>query len=258
MTVSGYGVSLPARLRVVALCLLWLAAPAGAQEPPDPATSEAAVPTSEDTTAAGSASQSQPETITPDAVAEPAPVATIPVVVEETPVAEGPNLPYTFAAARLRQTDLDDASSTGMGLEVSYLLLPDIYAIGLITLSQSDDARSTESTQYELGGGYRRPYRAMDHAMDLFASIRLLHDDINSEPQSQVKMGLQADAGVRTFLMPQLEGSLALTYVERTRLARAFLSGAAFYHFMPRLSAGIEATVGSSSTAFGVLGRWTF
>jgi hypothetical protein len=190
------------------------------------------------------------------AAPETQPLETIPVdSTEAAPADVGPRYPYTFAALRLRHTELDDSASDGIGLEGSYLVLPNIYAVGAITRSEADDANSTESTLFELGGGYRQEIMA---GMDLNAGLRVLHDDIKSEPQSQVKMGLRADVGVRKQLLPQLEGALAVSYVERSRLARGFLSGSALYAFTPSLSVGAEIVASSNSMAYGLLGRWAF
>lgn len=182
-------------------------------------------------------------------------LATIPVEPAEPAADTAPSYPYTFAAARFRHTELDESASDGIGLEGSYLLLPNIYGLAAITVLESDDAIGTKSTLYELGAGYRQ---AIFYGMDLNASLRVQQDDINSEPESEVKMGMRADLGVRKQLMPQLEGALAVVYLERTRLARGLLHGSALYEFMPRFSVGAEVTASSSSTAYGLLGRWTF
>ena len=209
----------------------------------------------------------QDSSATGDVAVEPAPPAeqaapstepleTIPVDSAEAPLADGASrYPYTFAAARLRHTELNDSATDGIGIEGSYLLLPNVYAIGAITKFEADDAISTESTLYELGGGYRQEIMA---GMDLNATLRVLQEDINSEPQSEMKMGMQADVGVRKQLLPQLEGGLAVSYVERSRLARGFLAGTALYEFTPALSVGAEVIASSSSTAYGLLGRWAF
>lgn len=198
----------------------------------------------------------QPETSAPaDASATDPALATIPVEPAEPAAAVTPSYPYTFAAARLRHTELDESASDGYGLEGSYLLLPNVYGLAAITVLEADDVNGTKSTLYELGAGYRQ---AIFYGMDLNASLRVQQDDINSEPQSEVKMGVRADVGVRKQLMPQLEGALAAVYVERSRFARGLLHGSALYEIMPRVSVGAEITASSSSTAYGLLGRWSF
>lgn len=212
--------------------------PSAESAPADPAPADAAAPA--DATAA----------------TEPAP-ETIPVEqqAEAPPAAQPSKRPYTFAATRLRHTEFDEAAEDGFGVDVSYQLLPNVFAVGGIFTSESDDARGTESTQYEVGGGWFTP---VGDATDLNLVIRLVQRDVNSEPQSQVKMGIDADVGVRTDLTPRLEGSLAARYSESSRLTRAYLTGAALFAVTPSLSLGADASVSTNSTAFGLVGRWAF
>jgi hypothetical protein len=233
---------------VAAAFLLGVTAPAWAlgQDDAAPAPAAEAAPADPVTTS--------PATDAPAAEAEQ--LETIPVdQAEAAPTDGAARYPYTFAAARLRHTELDQGGTDGIGIAGSYLLLPNVYAVAAITKFEADDANSTTSTLFELGGGYRQEIMA---GMDLNATVRVLQDDIKSEPQSEVVMGLQADVGVRKQLLPQLEGNLALAYVERSRLARGFLSGSALYAFTPSLSVGAEIIASSNSTAYGVLGRWAF
>ena len=197
-----------------------------------------------------------PAAATAEAPAEPAP-ETIPVdqQAEAPPAAESSKRPYTFAATRLRHTEFDETAEDGFGVDVSYQLLPNVFAVGGIFTSESDDASGTESTQYEIGGGWFKP---LSDTLDLNLVIRLVQRDVNSEPQSQVKMGIDADVGVRTDLTPRLEGSLAARYSESSRLTRAYLTGAALFAVTPRLSVGAEATASTNSTAYGLVGRWAF
>ena len=214
--------------------------------PADPAPTE---PAAEATTA------TDPAATDPSAAPTDPALATIPVEPAEPAAETAPSYPYTFAAARLRHTEFDDIASDGLGIEGSYLLLPNIFGIAAITVLESDDETGTKSTLYEIGAGYRQPFF---YGTDLNASLRVQQDDINSEPESEVKMGLRADFGVRKQLMPQLEGALAVVYLERSRNARGLLHGSALYEFMPRFSVGAEVTASSNSTAYGLLGRWSF
>ena len=244
-----------ARSAVVATFLLGTAWPLAvlAQEEPTPA-DETMQP---ETTAPADAATAETGTAEPAAdtsATDPA-LATIPVEPAATVDETAPSYPYTFAAARLRHTELDESASDGLGLEGSYLLLPNVYGVAAITLLESDDVTGTKSTLYEIGAGYRQ---AIVYGMDLNASLRVQQDDINSEPESEVKMGLRGDVGVRKQLMPQLEGALAVVYLERSRNARGLLHGSALYEFMPRFSVGAEVTASSNSTAYGLLGRWSF
>ena len=247
-----------ARSAVVAAFLLGLAAPqtAAAQEEapqpeataPDEATPPAE-PAATDPAAAPAA-----DAAAPAAAAEP--LETIPVeTAEAAPADESPRYPYNSATARLRHTEFDASATDGIGIEGSYLLLPNVYAIGALTLAQADDAGSTKSTLYEIGAGYRQEFMA---GMDLNVALRVIQDDINSEPQSEVEMGLRADVGVRKQVLPQLEGGMAVSYVERSRSARGVLSATALYELSPGMSVGAEVVGSSNSVAYGLLGRWAF
>lgn len=222
--------------------------PAFAQQEPTP--SEA--PASPEAPAAGPADAAVAD---PAAAQAEAPVDTVPVDRAEPALPADPQLAYTFAATRFRHTEFDDSADDGFGIEGSYLLGPNVYAVGAVFAAESDDARGTESTQFELGGGYRAPLNA---TMDLNAAIRLTQRDIDSEPQSQVKMGFQVDAGVRASLSPRMEGTLGARYAETSRNARAFLTGATLFELSRNFSLGAEAVVGSNSTSYGLLGRWAF
>lgn len=232
---------------VLLSCLLFgLAGQARAQD--DAATAPAAEPAAADAVA--------PDASAPaEAPAEP-PLQTIPVAQPEPEPVAGPSRrPYTFAATRLRHTELDASAEDAFGIEVSYLLMPNIHAVAAVSAVESDDASGTESTQFELGGGWIAPLSA---ATDFNAVVRLVQRDINSEPQSQVKMGFEADAGIRTDLSARIEGSLAARYMESSRNTRVALAGAALFAMTPSISLGAEVTASTNSTAYGLVGRWAF
>lgn len=241
------------------LPLLWgvafAASPAWAQDATAPEDAPAADALQAESVPAGPTGEDA-STVAPDVAAEAAP-ETIPVdaQAEAPPAAEPSKRPYTFAATRLRHTEFDATSEDGFGVDVSYQLLPNIYAAGAIFAAESDDARGTESTQFEIGGGWFTPVR---DGTDLNFAIRLVQRDVNSEPQSQVKMGLEADVGIRTDLSPRIEASLAARYSEMSRSTRPYLVGGALFAVAPSVSVGAEALASSNSVAYGLVGRWAF
>jgi hypothetical protein len=250
-----------ARLAVAALVVTTLSGlyPAFAQEEPaaapaDDAATQASEPAATDATAPADGS-AEATTAAPAEASAEAPLETVPVDGAEAEVAAESHRPYTFAATRFRHTEFDESADDGFGIEGSWLLQPNMYAVGAIFASESDDARSTETTQFELGGGYLLP---LSNVMDFNAAIRVVQRDINSEPQSQVKMGFQVDGGVRYDLSPRIEGSAAVRYAETSRNARVFLTGAALYQLAAKLSVGAEAIIGSNSASYGLVGRWAF
>ncbi len=181
---------------------------------------------------------------------------TIPVQDEPAAVdGAAPAYPYTYAALRLTRIESDESETDGFGFEGSYLLMPNVFAIAAYSDGSSDDAASTESSQYEFGAGYRGE---LTRSMDFNASIRLLTTDSTSAVDSSLDLGYRFDAGVRGRLASQLEASAALSYVEGQQHHHGFFVGSALYELLPQLSLGAEVVAGKNSTSYGLLGRWAF
>ena len=191
------------------------------------------------------------------APAQEAPLETIPV--DQAPegggVSGAPTVPYTYASGRLHHTEDDRSAVEGMGVEGSYLLLPNVFAVGALFVGESDDASSVESTQVELGAGYRIELMP---ALELNAALRLLKLDVKSSTRTTEELGYQFDADVRRMLWGRIEGSGGVSFVEVDDSSHAYLTGSALYAVLPQLGVGAEATVGSNSYSYGLLGRWAF
>ena len=119
----------PNRVLLSCLVLAGLVGPAQAQdaasapvEPVTAAEAPATDPAAAPTTEPGAADAAVPA----QATTEP-PLETIPVPqAEPAPMGDKPTRPYTFAATRLRHTELDTTAEDAFGIELSYLLLPNI------------------------------------------------------------------------------------------------------------------------------------
>jgi len=217
----------------------------------DPATEGAAAePAATETPAAEEASPA--ETTDAQPVAETIPVQEAPDTAVDSAV---PAYPYNYAAFRLMRTEYDESEADGFGFEGSYLLLPNVFAIAAYAGASSDDAASTESSQFQVGAGFRAPAAP---AVDFNATIRLVTTDSESATDAGLDLGYRFDAGLRGRLASRLEGTVALSYVEGQQHHHGFFVGSALYELRPQLSLGAEVIAGNSSTSYGVLGRWAF
>jgi hypothetical protein len=188
--------------------------------------------------------------------AQEQPLETIPVDPEAAAApSDSANVPYNWAAARFLRVEYDESSADGLGIEGSYLLLPNIYGVGALFLGEGD---ASETTQVELGAGFRT---ALTPAIDANAAFRFVKLETDAADGSQVAddIGYKFDAGVRTLLMERLEGAAGLTFASISGEAgHTFLTGSALYRVLPQMSVGIEALYGNSSYSYGLLGRWAF
>jgi len=217
----------------------------------DPRTEEAPAGSAPaDTTAAEEASPAEATDVQP--VAETIPVQETPAAAVDHAV---PAYPYTYAALRFMRIEYDESEADGFGFEASYLLMPNVFAIAAYADVSSDDAASTESSQFQVGAGIRAT--AMQ-SLDFNATIRLVTTDSESATDAGLDLGYRFDAGVRGRLASRLEGNAALSYVEGQQHHHGFFVGSALYELMPQLSLGAEVIAGNSSTSYGVLGRWAF
>lgn len=229
--------------RWVAAMLLGASAVVAAQEPAE----QAQEPTEQEAQEPGEQAPAAPQQ----------PLETIPVdSTAAAPDAVQREYPYTWGAARLRHTEYDENATDAFGVEGSYLLLPNVYAVGALFLGESDDEDSTESTQFEIGAGYRGH---LTPAVDLNATFRFvsLRVDTHAGPISD-EVGYQFDVGARTKLLDRLEGSAGLQYLQIFEAGHTFLVGSALYEVLPQLSVGADAVLGNSSMSYGLLGRWAF
>jgi hypothetical protein len=213
----------------------------------DPAPEEAAAPA--ETPAADAAPAEATDTET---VSETIPVQDAPDAAVDSAV---PAYPYNYAALRFMRIDYDESEADGFGLEGSYLLMPNVFAIAAYAGASSDDAASTESSQFQVGAGIRAP---ATQSLDFNATIRMVTTDSESATDTGLDLGYRFDAGVRGRLASRLEGNAALSYVEGQQHHHGFFVGSALYELMPQLSLGAEVIAGNSSTSYGVLGRWAF
>lgn len=240
----------------VVAALVFTSAIAPAQEPAStetPAAETAPAEAADGSVAPAAASAAEAGTAPEAAASEP--LATIPVAEEAADVATGSRHPYTWAAARLAHFEYNEQGADGFGVEGSYLLLPDVYAIGSYILAETDDANSVRVGQFELGAGYRL---SLTPAFDFNGAIRLVKTDRRSDEAVSDGLGYRFELGVRGTVLPQLEGAAAVSYVEGNRTSHAYLIASALYAVLPRLSIGAESTVAENSMAYAVLGRWAF
>jgi hypothetical protein len=191
------------------------------------------------------------------AAAQDEPLATIPVDGQDGGAAPASKLPYTWAAGRLRRTEFEDTAFNAFGVEGAYLLQDNFFGIAALFIGESDDTKgpAVESTQFELGGGYRG---ALEPNLDLTASLRILHLDTQSDQRAEEELGLRADLVLRRMLMDRLEGDGGVSYVQIADSDDRSVEGSLLYMASPTLAIGAEGSYGSNSYSYGLLGRWAF
>lgn len=235
---------------VAAALVLGLSLPQSLMAQEEPETEEAAAQADPAETPAADASMAEATDAQP--VAETIPVEEAPAAAVDSAV---PAYPYNYAALRFMRIEYDESEVDGFGVEGSHLLMPNVFAIAGYAGTRSDDAASTEASQFQVGAGFRA---AATQSLDFNATFRLVATENESATDSGLDLGYRFDAGVRGRLASRLEGSAALSYVEGQQHHHGFFVGSALYELMPQLSLGAEVIAGNSSTSYGVLGRWAF
>jgi hypothetical protein len=183
-----------------------------------------------------------------------APLDTIPV--REDPATGALKYPYDYAAVRVRHADYDDYAVDGFGIEGSYLVAPNWFAIGRYAMGQTDATVASDTSEAELGLGYRQ---AIWYGMDANGSVRLVKSNLDNGTATNDELGYRAEAGVRYEAMDRLEVAGGLIFADVDyRSDHAYATASAYYRVMKQLGVGAEAIVGSSSLTYGLVGRWSF
>lgn len=191
-------------------------------------------------------------------------VGTIPVQEEPAPAeAGGAGLPYSFVAGRFLHTEYDDSDTgqNGLGIEGSFLLTPNVYLVGALVGSQTDEITffsgqdRLQTRQLELGAGYRQP---LSSSADAIASARVVQQEIELGSARDDDTGYQVAAGLRARVAPRAEVRGEISHLDVFDLAETTLNVSGLYDFTGRFSGGLDAILGDDSKSYGLTVRYGF
>jgi hypothetical protein len=169
--------------------------------------------------------------------------------------------PYTYAALRYQHIDDDDLGSDGFVVEGSYLVAPNLFAIGSASTSESEDVQfgatsdSVQVNQYLLGGGYRMD---LTTDFDLIATVQAVQVTAQAFGDSTDDTGYRIGTGSRGILFNMIEVGGELSYLALGGDGDAYLTVSGLYNVWSQLAAGAAVTGSQDTVAYGLTARWAF
>lgn len=166
---------------------------------------------------------------------------------------------YSYVEAGYAVTDVDgvDDNFDGFALNGSIEVADQFFLFaGYAQQSASPFGFDVDLKSYTVGGGYAWP---VSDTLDLYGKVGYVKSDFDVEGFGGDDDGYSLAAGVRAFVLEQLELEAAITFVDLSDSGSDTSFGAAArWHFTKQFAVAFEAGFGDDANSYGVAARFNW